>query len=236
MNTINQVMSELEKKGTAQTRKTYTRHGIKEPMFGVKIGDLKPIAKQIKGNQELAYELYDSGNFDAMYLAGMVADGSQMTRRQLDAWAKAANCGMLTGSAVPGVVCESPHARDLAIKWINSKKASIATTGWNTYAGIVATQPDEDLDLNEIEGLLGRIVDQIDSAPDPVRYSMNGFVISVGCYVKPLLKQAKQAAKSIGVVKVDMGATDCKVPLATAYIEKVEKMGRVGHKRKTMKC
>jgi hypothetical protein len=65
---------------------------------------------------------------------------------------------------------------------------------------------------------------------------MNGFVISVGTYVKPLLKHAKAVAKKIGAVEVDMGDTACRVPLATAYIAKVEKMGRVGKKRKTMKC
>ena len=65
---------------------------------------------------------------------------------------------------------------------------------------------------------------------------MNGFVISVGAYVKPLLKQAKRVAKTIGTVSVDMGDTACKVPLATEYIEKIEKMGRIGKKRKTIKC
>jgi len=37
-------------------------------------------------------------------------------------------------------------------------------------------------------------------------------------------------------VEVDMGDTACKVPLALAAIEKIEAMGRVGRKRKTMKC
>jgi 3-methyladenine DNA glycosylase AlkD len=48
-------------------------------MFGVKVGDLKPIVKQIKGDQELAMQLYATGNSDAMYLAGLVADGRKMT-------------------------------------------------------------------------------------------------------------------------------------------------------------
>ena len=61
-------------------------------------------------------------------------------------------------------------------------------------------------------------------------------MISVGTYVKPLLKPAKAAAKKIGTVSVDMGTTSCKVPLATDYIAKVEKAGRVGKKRKTAKC
>ena len=65
---------------------------------------------------------------------------------------------------------------------------------------------------------------------------MNGFVISVGTYVKPLLKDAKRVAKAIGKVEVDMGDTACRVPLATDYIKKVEGMGRIGKKRKTARC
>jgi 3-methyladenine DNA glycosylase AlkD len=236
MKTVTDVMTELTKKGKEQTRKTYARHGIDIPMFGVSVADLKTIAKKIKGNQALALELYDTGNYDAMYLAGLVADGSQMTKKQLDDWAKHTTCEALCSYTVAWVASESPHARELALKWIDSKKPSIASSGWATYAGIVATTDDADLNLEEIEVLLNRVEREIHSAPNKVRYLMNSFVISVGGYVKPLLKQAKAAAKRIGAVEVDMGDTACQVPTATEYIEKIEKAGRVGKKRKTMKC
>jgi len=236
MSTVSDVMAELEKKGSEKTRATYARHGIAGDVYGVSVADLKVIAKKIKGNQALACELYETRNYDAMYLAGIVADGSQMSKKQIEAWAKGATWGMMSEYTVPWVATESQHARELANKWIDSKQESLATSGWCTWGGIVATRPDEELDLEEINVLLNRVVKQIDAAPDRVRYCMNGFVISVGTYVKPLLKAAKSAAKKIGTVSVDMGDTACKVPLATAYIDKVEKMGRVGKKRKTMKC
>lgn len=236
MNSVNQVMTELKKKGSEQARKTYSRHGVAGPMFGVRIGDLKTIAKRIKGNQSLAYELYDTGNYDAMYLAGIVADGSKMSKKQLETWARAADAPMLSAYTIAWLAAESPYAQELAVKWIGSKKESLACSGWNTYAGVVSTRPDDELDMAEIKELLGRISEQIHSAPNGVRYSMNGFVIAVGAYVKPLLKEAKAAAKKIGTVSVDMGDTDCQVPLASAYIEKIEKAGRIGKKRKTVKC
>lgn len=236
MNTVGQVMAELKRKGNEQTRKIYARHCAPDDMYGVKIADLKVIAKKIKGKQELACDLYDTGNCDAMYLAGIVADGSRMTKKRLESWVKAANWGMMSEYTVPWVATESAHARDLAMKWIDSKKESIASSGWCTYTGIVATTLDEELDLAEIKELLNRVVGEIDAAPDRVRYTMNGFVIGVGAYVKPLLKQAKSAAKQIGAVSVDIGDTACKVPLATDYIEKIEKAGRIGKKRKTIKC
>jgi 3-methyladenine DNA glycosylase AlkD len=234
--TVSQVMTALKKAGSAQTRKTFERHGAPENLFGVKVADLKVIAKQIKGNQELACELYDTGNSDAMYLAGIVADGSRMTTKQLDAWAKAAPWYYISEYAVPGVANENPHARELALKWIKSKQANVAACGWSTYSGVVATKPDDELDLKEIEALLKQVEKNIDKAPNRVKYTMNGFVISVGGYVKPLSQQAKATAKKLGKVDVDVGDTACKVPLATEYIEKMETAGRAFKKRKTTKC
>lgn len=237
MKTASQVMTSLKKLGSAQTRKIYARHGApEESLFGVKVSDLKKIAKQIKGDQQLALDLYDTGNSDAMYLAGMVADGQQMTKRQLDAWAKGATWYMISDHAVAGVAAESPHGRDLALKWMKSKKPLIASAGWTTYSLLLATLPDDQLDRDEIGELIDRAVAEVHTAPGRVAYAMNGFVISVGCYVKPMLRKAKAAAKKIGAVQVDMGETDCKTPLATDYIAKVESMGRVGKKRKTSKC
>ncbi len=236
MQTVDEVMTELAKKGSEQTRNIYRRHGAPESMFGVKVGDLKPIAKKIKNNQQLALTLYDTGNADAQYLAGMVADGAQMTKRQLLSWASKASWYMVSEYTVPGVAVESKHAGELALKWMDAKKESVAACGWATYAGIVAVQEDDQLDLDEIKQLLDRVVHRIGDAPNRVRYTMNGFVIAVGSYVAPLLKQAKAVAKKLGIVSVDVGETACKVPVATDYIAKIEQAGRVGKKRKTLKC
>ncbi len=238
MPTVASIMAELKRKGKESTRKIYARHGMTtDNMFGVSVADLKVIAKTIKGQQALACELYETGNLDAMYLAGMVADGSQMTPKQLNGWAEgAANLQMIAEYTVPWVTVENPQGRDLAMQWIKSKKEHVASSGWCSYSGLLATKADEALDLAEIEGLLGTVVKGIKSAQNRVRYTMNGFVIAVGAYVKPLSKQAKATARQIGVVSVDLGDTACNVPAATAYLEKIEAAGRLGKKRKTIRC
>jgi 3-methyladenine DNA glycosylase AlkD len=238
MPTTASIMADLKKKGSEKTRTIYARHGMAgKPMFGVSIADLKVIAKTIKGQQALACELYATGNLDAMYLAGMVADGAQMTKEQLNGWADgAAGLRMISEYTVPWVVVENTHACELAMEWIKSKKEHVASSGWCTYSGLLATKPDEALDLSEIEGLLGTVVKGVKTAQNRVLYTMNGFVIAVGSYVKPLLKQAKAAAQQIGAISVDVGDTACKVPLANAYIQKMEASGRAGKKRKTIRC
>jgi 3-methyladenine DNA glycosylase AlkD len=239
MPTAASILTELKSKGSEKYRSTLSRHGMPaDRIIGVSVAELKLIAKKIKGQQSLACELYQSGLLEAMYLAGMVADGSQMTKTQLNAWAEgAAGLPMIFEYTVPWVTIENPHARDLAIKWIDAKtKEHIAAAGWCSYSGLVATRADDNLDLAEIKDLCNVVVKGIGNAPNRVRSTMNGFLIAVGTYVTPLLSHAKSSAQKIGQISVDKGDTACKVPLATAYIEKVEAAGRVGRKRKTIRC
>ena len=81
--TADEIVAELKKLGTAQTKKTWMTHGAQEPCFGVKIEDMKKIQKRVKMDYQLALDLYDTGIADAMYLAGLIADdASSATRAQ----------------------------------------------------------------------------------------------------------------------------------------------------------
>ncbi len=233
---LKDVMAELEAMGTAQTKKTFLRHGAKEPFFGVKVGDMKTIVKKIKGDQALALELYATGNGDAQYLAGLVADGKQMTRAQLQTWAETASWKMISEYTVAWVACEHPEAAALAAKWIAAKNVEVACAGWNTYGALAATVPDAALPIKEIGVLLERVPKEIGTAPNRVRYCMNGYVIAVGTYVAPLADKAMATAKKLGTVEVDVGDTDCTVPVAAAYIEKARRGAPVAAKRKTVRC
>jgi len=236
--TLNSVMADLKAKGSEKTRATYVRHGMPaDKVFGVSVAEMKLIAKKIKGDQALAMELFATGNMDAMYLAGMLAKGSLMSKAELQAWAKGAvTMPMIADHTVPWVTVENTAGRELAMKWIEGKDDGLRAVGWAVYSGLLAVTPDEALDLKEIEALLAKVVKEIHRAENRVRKSMNSFVICVGTYVAPLLTAAKAAAKKIGNVSVDVGDTACKVPVALEYIAKVEGMGRVGLKRKTIRC
>jgi 3-methyladenine DNA glycosylase AlkD len=234
--TARAILDELKPLGSESYKKTLMRHGIREPLYGVKIEHLKKIQKRVKKDYQLALDLYDTGVYDAMYLAGLIADERRMTRKDLERWLARATSPAVCDHTIPWVAAESAHGRELALEWIDSKDAGAASAGWQTLSGLVALEPDDELDLKELKRLLGRVAKTIHASPDRVRYAMNSFVIAVGTYVAPLNDDAIAAAKKIGTVEVDMGDTACQVPDATAYIEKVRQRGTIGKKRKTVRC
>lgn len=234
--TVKQVMAELESMGSASIKKTLMKHGAKEPFFGVKVEDLKKIQKRVKTDHELALGLYDTGNSDAMYLAGLIADDAKMTKKDLQRWVKQAYWHYLSEYTVPWVAAGSPHGWDLALEWIEAKAENVAAAGWATLSSLVSTKADAELDLPALKKLLLRAQKSIHDQPNRVRYAMNGFVIAVGSFVEPLSAVATDVAKKIGVVSVEMNGTACGVPLAVEYIEKTVARRGVGKKRKSAKC
>ncbi|MCA0933405.1 DNA alkylation repair protein [Lutimonas saemankumensis] len=231
---LKDVMKELESYADPRTKNTHMIHGGKEPIFGVKVGDLKKILKKTRKNHELSLALYETGNSDAMYLAGLMADEKQITKEQLNRWVESAYWYFLSEYAVAWVAAESQHGFDLGLEWIRSDKESVASAGWSTLSNFASINTE--LDLDTYSSLLDEVNKTIHKAKNRVKYTMNGFVIAVGSYVPELSEKAKRVAQNIGKVDVYMGETSCKVPLATEYIAKVENRGTVGKKRKQARC
>ena len=231
------ILAELEALGDPRVKGMLMRnHGVKEPCFGVKIGDMKPLVRRIKKNYSLALELFATGNYDAMYLAGLIADDERMTRRDLQRWADGAYGGSLPGATVAAVAAQGRYGWEMGLKWIESSQSQVAQTGWGTLSLLTALKDDDSLDVPQLKRLLQRVADELPQAPDAVRYQMNQFVISVGCYVKELTATALEIGERIGEVQADLGNNQCRIPYAPDYIRKVQKRGAIGNKRKTVKC
>jgi len=155
----------LEAFGDPKVKTLWLKHGIKEPFFGVKIEKLKIIQKKIKKDDRLARELYATGNADAMYLAGLIADDAKMDKQELQTWVSRAVSQNISEYTVPWVAAGSPHGYELALEWIDSKKDHIAAAGWATLSGIVSMKPDTALDLSQLKALLARVAQNIHKAP-----------------------------------------------------------------------
>src|SRR5881409_3971167 len=130
--TAAEIVQELKPLGSENIKKVLLKHGIKEPLLGVKVEELKKIQKRIKKDYQLALDLYNTGIYDAMYLAGMIADDLKMTKEDLRHWVEKANCAMLCDYTVAWVAAESNHGREMALEWIESSKESVAAAGCST--------------------------------------------------------------------------------------------------------
>jgi hypothetical protein len=234
--TVKEIMAELKSKGEENIKKILLKHGVKEPFFGVKVQNLKPIQKKIKMDYQLAKDLYATGNADAMYLAGLIADDAKMTRADLQTWVKEAVSQNISEYTVPWVAAGSRYGLELALEWIDSKKEHIAAAGWATLGDTLALRPDSELDIPALKALLARVAKTIHQSGNRPKYTMNRFIIAAGSYVPALTAEAIATSRKIGALTIDMEGTACKVPDAAEYILKAKDSGSIGKKKKTVKC
>ncbi len=234
--TLDAVMKELESLGTERTKKIYASHGAHEPQFGVATRDMRALAKKIKKDQTLAEELYATGNYDAMYFAGMIVDPNVMNETDFDRWMDTAYFFMLSDYVVAVSLAETSFAQVLADRWIQSGEELRMSAGWACYEWLLGNHPDHEFDQKKIHTMLEFVAKNIHSKPNRTRYSMNNFVIAVGVSYLPLHKEAVIVADEIGKVEVYTGKGTCSVPFAKESIQKAKEKGRLGFKRKNVRC
>lgn len=216
--TLKQALAALKKGGTAQTRKVYGRHGVTGEMYGVSYALQKKLAKEIGTDQELALELWASGNHDARILATMICDSAAFTSRQLDAMARELDSYVLT-DAFSGAVVRDGDGLKKFEAWKNRKSEFVSAAAWN----ILSSQAMRDDTLTDAfcSEQIDLIVKEIHQRPNRVRHSMNQALICLGVRNPRLEKKARAAAKKIGKVEVDHGQTSCTTPDAGKYMTKV---------------
>jgi 3-methyladenine DNA glycosylase AlkD len=234
--TVQEIMDDLKAHGSDSIKKVLSKHGVKEPFFGVKIEHMKPIQKKVKMDYQLAKDLYATGNADAMYLAGLIADDEKMTTADLQAWVQQAVSTNISEYTVPWVTAGSNYGYDIALEWIESLVEYIAAAGWSALSSIVSLRPDNELNMDSLKNLLSKVEKTIHTSPNRVRSTMNGFLIALGTYVAELSEEAIATAERIGAITVEKDGTACKVPDAVEYIVKAKSKGTFGKKKKTVKC
>jgi 3-methyladenine DNA glycosylase AlkD len=216
--TLDETMSALERAGSAQTRKTYARHGVTGAMFGVSFATLKELTKRIGIDHELALALWDSGNYDARNLAVKVVDPTRMTSGELDRWATDGGDAPMCSSYVGMIAGEGRLAAKKLAQWLATRSAGKRLAAWSLLSHLAMRE--ETLGDELFADHLATIEDTLHAAPNRERYAMNSALIAIGCRNAALKKLALAAAKRIGVVDVDHGDTSCKTPDAAESIAK----------------
>lgn len=230
------VMQELEALGKERMKKMYMSNGAHEPVFGVATGAMKPMSKIIKINQALAEELYATGNYDAMYFAGVIADPKAMTEADFDRWIDAAYFYMLSDYVVAVTLAEADIAQEVADKWIASGDELKMSAGWSCYCWLLGNRKDVEFSESKIESMLETVKNTIHNAPERTKSAMNNFVYTVGFSYVPLHEMAVETAKAMG--PVEMKRDNKKPAILNAYenIQKEIDRGKIGFKRKYVRC
>jgi 3-methyladenine DNA glycosylase AlkD len=232
---VQTVMQELESLGNERLKKMYMSNGAREPLFGVATGAMKPMSKIIKRNQSLAEELYATGNYDAMYFAGVIADPKAMTESDFDRWMDQAYFYMLSDFVVAVTLSESDLAQDVADHWIASGEELRMSAGWSCYCWLLGNRKDHEFSESKISGMLDQVRRTIHDSPERTKSAMNNFLYTVGVSYLPLHEKAVETAQAVGIVEVKR---DKKISFLNAYesIQKEIQRGRLGFKRKYVRC
>ncbi|MDE5054744.1 DNA alkylation repair protein [Niallia taxi] len=230
------VMEELEALGKERMKKMYMTNGAQEPLFGAATGAMKPIKRKIKINQPLAEELYATGNYDAMYFAGVIADPKAMTEADFDRWIDKAYFYMLSDYVVAVTLSESDIAQEVSDKWIESGEELKMSAGWSCYCWLLGNRKDSEFSEDKISNMLDKVKSSIHEAPERTKSAMNNFVYTVGVSYKPLHEKAVETAKQIGVVEMKRDNKKSSFLNASENIQKQVDLGKLGFKRKYVRC
>jgi 3-methyladenine DNA glycosylase AlkD len=230
------VMQELEALGKERTKKIYGSNGAHEPLFGVATGAMKPIAKKIKKDQSLAEQLYATGNYDAMYFAGVIADPDAMSEADFDRWIDAAYFYMLSDFVVAVTLSEAEIAQEVSDKWIASGDELKMSAGWNCYCWLLGNRPDREFSQAKLLNMLDLVENTIHDSPERTKYAMNNFIYTVGVSYLPLHDKAVETAKAVGPVEVNKDKPKSKWINASENIQTAVVKNRLGFKRKHVRC
>ena len=234
--TAKQVMKSLADYGNEGTKRVYISHGASEPLFGVKIGDMKKLLKKVGKRYELAKELYDTVNADARYFAALCADETRMTKAVMRKWARQADWHMLSEYAVAQLISETKQGWDLGLEFIDAKKETVACCGWSTLSNWLSFRPAAEIDVGQVEALLKRLEDTIHDQPNRLRFTMCNFVVAAGAFVPEVTKQCLAIGKRLKNLEVAPVKKGCSIPEIVEDLSKIQKMGRIGKKRKQARC
>ncbi|CAM5716258.1 DNA alkylation repair protein [Niallia sp. FSL W8-0954] len=230
------VMQELEALGKERTKKIYMGNGAQEPVFGVATGAMKPLSRIIKKNQPLAEELYATGNYDAMYFAGVICDPKSMTEEDFERWIDAAYFYMISDYIVAVSLAETDFAQAVADKWIESGEEFRMSAGWSCYCWLLGNRKDEEFSETKLASMLEQVKNTIHQAPDIVKSSMNNFIATVAISYVPLHELAVETAKAVGPVEIKKGKKKSTTSIVADRIQKELDRGMLGFKRKYVRC
>lgn len=209
--TVEDVLAELAALEDPRVRAVNERHGDDH---GVNLTKLRAVAKRLGTQQDLALELWGTGDTAARLLALLICRPKAFERNKLGAMVRETRVPKVHDWFVNYVVKKSPHAEDLRVAWFADPDPAVASAGWTLTADRVVKKP-EGLDL---AGLLDVIEAQMKAAPERLQWAMNTCLAQIGIEHAEHRVRALDIGERLGVLKDYPTPPNCTSPYAPAWI------------------
>ena len=209
--TVADVMADLAALEDPKIRAVNKKHGDDH---GVKLTELRALAKQLKTRHELARELWDTADGSARLLALLICRPKAFDRAESDSMLRQARTPKVQDWLVNYVVKKNPHAEELRVAWFADPDPVVASAGWALTTERVAKK-SEGLDL---PGLLDTIEAEMKTAPDRLQWAMNHCLAQIGIDHAEHRARAIEIGERLEVLKDYPTPPNCTSPFAPIWI------------------
>lgn len=211
MTTSTEVLATLASLEDEKIRAVNARHGDNH---AVNLTKLRAVAKDLKKNDELAAELWDSGDTAARLVAILIMRPKAWSEAQLDEMLRDSRVPKVHGWLVSYIVKKSPHAEALRGSWMDDPDPVVASAGWALTSERVNRKP-EGLDES---GLLDVIEAEMADAPERLQWAMNETLSYIGIENPDLRNRAIDIGERLGVLRDYPTSPGCTSPFAPIWI------------------
>ena len=211
---VAEVMAELAALEDPKMREANEKRGDDH---GVNLSRLRAVAKKLKTQQELAVQLWATGDTAARLVALLICRPKAFEREDLDTMLRQARAPKVHDWLVNYVVKKSPHAEELRVAWSADSDPVVASAGWALTSERVAKKP-EGLDL---PGLLDVIEAEMKDAPDRLQWAMNQTLATIGIEHAEHRARALDIGERLEVLKDYPTPPNCTSPFAPSWINEI---------------
>jgi 3-methyladenine DNA glycosylase AlkD len=191
-----EIMSKLQSLANPENVKGMARYGINQHNnLGISIYLLRPLAKEIGINHDLALKLWDSKIHDARLLACFIDDPQQVTSEQMDVWAEDFDSWDICDQACTSLFDRSPLAYDKVFQWADKEKEFVKRGAFSLIAGLAVhdkTATDQDF-----EDFFCLCITHSTDERNYVKKAVNWALRNIGKRNLSLNKKAVETAKEI---------------------------------------
>lgn len=213
------VLAELAALDDPKLREVNRRHGDDH---GVKLSDLRALAKQLKVQPDLARDLWTTGAPAARLLSILICRPRALTAGELDAMLRGAGTPKVHDWLVNYVVKVNRHSDELRQAWLADPSPVVESAGWALTVERVAKKPDG-LDL---DGLLDTVEARMKEAPERLQWAMNHCLAQIGISHPERRARAIAIGERLEVLKDYPTPPNCTSPFAPTWIaEMVRRQG-----------